>query len=154
MVSKTRQAEDDNTFFFITFPPVFGQNFPFDFMTLLHATSYDIDALQHKIPSTSIRFCSHNYTISRGLGATVFVLPFKLYCMAEYCGTPRLKERSNSEYKVCPNERALLRLLDLSTRENGAILGASVHGSVRFWLADGSGPKSSGKSVFCWHTNK
>jgi hypothetical protein len=35
----------------------------------------------------------------------------KLSYKAEYCGTPQSKERSNGEYKVCLNERAL-RLLD------------------------------------------
>jgi len=35
----------------------------------------------------------------------------KLSYMAEYCGTPQSKERSNREYKVCLNERAS-RLLD------------------------------------------
>jgi hypothetical protein len=32
--------------------------------------------------------------------------------MAEYCDTPQSKERRNLEYKVCLNERAILRLLD------------------------------------------
>ncbi len=32
--------------------------------------------------------------------------------MAEYCDTPQSKERRNWEYKVCLNERAILRLLD------------------------------------------
>ena len=32
--------------------------------------------------------------------------------MAEYCDTPQSKERSNREYKVCLNERTILRLLD------------------------------------------
>jgi hypothetical protein len=32
--------------------------------------------------------------------------------MAEYCGTPQSKERRNREYKACPNERAIVRLLD------------------------------------------
>jgi hypothetical protein len=32
--------------------------------------------------------------------------------MAEYCDTPQSKERRNREYKVCLNERAILRLLD------------------------------------------
>jgi len=35
----------------------------------------------------------------------------KLFYKAEYCGTLQSKERSNREYKVCLNERAL-RLLD------------------------------------------
>ena len=45
-----------------------------------------------------------------------------LFHMAEYCGTPQSKERSNGEYKVCLSERAILRLLDAPTRENGVIL--------------------------------
>ncbi len=36
----------------------------------------------------------------------------KLFYKAEYCGTPQSKERRNREYKVCLNERAILRLLD------------------------------------------
>jgi hypothetical protein len=40
----------------------------------------------------------------------------------------------------------ILRLLDSSTRENGAILGVSVCCSVRFWLAGGTGSKASLKS--------
>ena len=32
--------------------------------------------------------------------------------MAEYCGTPQAKARSNSEHKVCLRKRAILRLLD------------------------------------------
>ena len=35
----------------------------------------------------------------------------KFFYMAESCGTPQSKERSNREYKACLNERAL-RLLD------------------------------------------
>ncbi len=62
----------------------------------------------------------------------------KFFYKAKYCGTPQSKERRNGEYKVCLNEGAL-RLLDWFTTENGAILGASLCGLVRFWLAGGSG---------------
>ena len=34
------------------------------------------------------------------------------FYMAEYCDTPQSKERRNREYKVCLNERAIVRLLD------------------------------------------
>ena len=54
-----------------------------------------------------------------------------VFSMAEYCGTPQPKERSNREYKV----RAILRLLDWSASENGGIWGRFV----RFWLAGGTG---------------
>jgi hypothetical protein len=36
----------------------------------------------------------------------------KFFYKAEYCGTPQSKERRNGEYKVCLNERTILRLLD------------------------------------------
>jgi len=36
----------------------------------------------------------------------------KFFYKAEYCGTLQSKERRNREYKVCLNERAILRLLD------------------------------------------
>ena len=54
---------------------------------------------------------------------TVLRGALKLSDMAEYGGTPTSKERSNREYKACLSERAILRLLDAPTRENGAILG-------------------------------
>ena len=34
------------------------------------------------------------------------------FYMAEYCDTLQSKERRNREYKVCLNERAIVRLLD------------------------------------------
>ena len=42
--------------------------------------------------------------------------------MAEYCDTPQSKERRNREYKVCLNERAILRLLDQEFLKNSNIL--------------------------------
>ena len=41
----------------------------------------------------------------------------KLFHMAEYCDTPLSKDRRNREYKVCLNERAILRLLDHNFNE-------------------------------------
>jgi hypothetical protein len=32
--------------------------------------------------------------------------------VAEYCDTPKSKERRNWEHKACLNERTILRLLD------------------------------------------
>jgi len=49
MVNKNKQIKDDKTFFFITFSPVFSQNFPFHFMdgSSLCCTSYDTEVRQH-----------------------------------------------------------------------------------------------------------
>ena len=42
----------------------------------------------------------------------------KLFHIAEYCDAPQLKVGSNREYKVCLNERAILRPLDHEFIEN------------------------------------
>jgi len=42
--------------------------------------------------------------------------------LAEYCDTPQSKERRNREYKVCLNERAILRLLDHEFSKNSDVL--------------------------------
>jgi hypothetical protein len=47
----------------------------------------------------------------------------KLSYIAEYCDTPQSKDRSNREYKLYLDERAILRLLDALSDENGAVMG-------------------------------
>lgn len=57
-------------------------------------------------------------------------LPFLSFPLLDLTSpTPQSKERSNGEYKVCLNEKAILRLLDESTWQNEATLRAFVRGS-------------------------
>ena len=62
-----------------------------------------------KQPSLCLRLrASYFYPDIRTHGS---VRGVKFFYMAESCGTPQSKERSNREYKICLNKR-VLRLLD------------------------------------------
>jgi len=52
------------------------------------------------------------------------------FCMAEYCDTLQSKEERNREHKLCLNKGTIVHLLDRFASENGAVLEASVRGSV------------------------
>jgi len=60
-----------------------------------------------------------------------------LFYMAEYCDTPQSKERSNWEYKLCLNKRAILRLLDRTVtpkwaqKQQQRIKSTLLRGSIR-----------------------
>ena len=61
MVNKTKQTEDDKTFFFITFTPVLSQNFPFNFMAFLYAEPPMIPMYGNTSAGiTGNSICSHN----------------------------------------------------------------------------------------------
>jgi hypothetical protein len=52
---------------------------------------------------------------------TIRLIAFNVGLMVECCGTSQGKVRNNKEYKACLRERAILRLLDAPTDENGAV---------------------------------